>query len=235
MQHLERHEVHLWQSVLDASSERILRMRLLLNENELARAERFRTEQARRSFIVARGALRCLLGGYLGQSPQTISIESGAQGKPQVSGLQFSISHSFQIALLAFSKECEVGVDVEKVRSLPDRDQITERFFSPGEAAELKGIAAEERDLAFFNCWTRKEAYVKAVGRGLQVPLHEFRVTLAPHDEARILHLDHQPAAANEWQVYALQPAPDYVGAVVYRSHEPKPLSRFNFPEDFRS
>lgn len=228
-------EVHLWQSSLHTIPERLGCFRKVLGAEELSRSERLRTEEARQSFIVARGIARYLLGRYLARPPEAILIGYGEHGKPEVPGLHFSISHSGQVALFAFAAACAVGVDVEELRSLPNQDQLAERFFAPVEAAALRDAAPDIRELAFFNCWTRKEAYVKALGHGLGIALNEFQVSFAPQEDPRIIHIGGKASSASEWHVHAVNPKPGYVGALVYQSSWPLQLCFRRFPEDFYS
>jgi 4'-phosphopantetheinyl transferase len=204
----------------------------LLSAEERARSERMAKEETRRSFIAARGMLRCLLGWYLHRAPDTIVIGYEEYGKPAVPGLHFNLSHCDATAVFAFSSECPIGVDVERVRSLPDRDRLAEHFFAAEELTVLESVPRERRDEAFFHCWTRKEAYIKAVGRGVQIPLDSFAVTLAPDQDAKILRID-GAEAERDWQLHALPLQPGYVGALAYRSQRRRSLSVQRFPDEF--
>lgn len=201
----------------------------LLAADEIERAARFRFEHLQRSFILARGALRILLGRYLNTAPHDLEFSYGSKGKPTLSAparLQFNASHSGALALFAFTMDCEIGVDVEVVRQTPDIEDIAKRFFCTEEAAELMSLPAGQRDQAFFLCWTRKEAYIKATGEGLSAPLDAFRVTLRPGEPARILHFARDPIAAQAWTLHDLRPDPAYAAALAYRD-SPRPLETF--------
>ncbi len=172
----------------------------------------FDFEHLRRSFLLSHGALRTLIGSYLEISPEKAQFIQGSHGKPKLVGgggtavpLEFNMSHSGNVVLLAFSSTCELGVDVELIRPLEDMAGIADRFFSREESEELFSLAPEERERAFYLCWTRKEAYVKAVGEGLSIPLDSFRVTLRPGDPARFLHLNHDASLAQNWTLHNLE------------------------------
>jgi 4'-phosphopantetheinyl transferase len=194
--------------------------RPFLTPDETDRGARFRFEHLQRSFILARGALRVLLGRYLETAPRDVEFSYGAKGKPSLAalaGLQFNASHSDGLALFAFTADCEIGVDVEAIRPMPDMEEIAKRFICAEESAELMSIPAEERDQSFFLCWTRKEAYIKATGEGLSAPLDAFRVTLRPDEPARFVHFSNDRAAALAWTMHDLRLGPGYAGALAYR------------------
>jgi 4'-phosphopantetheinyl transferase len=194
--------------------------RPFLAPDETDRGARFRFEHLQRSFILARGALRALLARYLKTAPGDLEFSYGAKGKPSLAapaGLQFNGSHSDGLALFAFAADCEIGVDIEAIRPMPDMEELAKRFFCAEESAELMSIPAEERDRSFFLCWTRKEAYIKATGASLSAPLDAFRVTLRPEEPARFVHFSNDRAAALAWTMHDLRPGPGYAGALTYR------------------
>lgn len=214
-------EVHVWAAPLDPPAESVRRYASLLAPDERARAERFRFERDRRRFSVARGVLRVLLGRYLETDPRRVAFRYQSHGKPALEeglagrGPHFNVSHSGEMALYAFARSRELGVDVEEVRAMEDGLQIAERFFSQAEVAAFRALPAELRDEAFFNCWTRKEAFIKAVGEGLSFPLHVFDVSLAPGEPACLL-ASRDPQQAERWSLRALpDPAPGYRAALV--------------------
>ncbi|MDY7093067.1 MAG: 4'-phosphopantetheinyl transferase superfamily protein [Acidobacteriota bacterium] len=229
-------ELHVWAVPLAPPQERVQRLEKLLAQDELDRAYRFRFERHRRRFIVGRGVLRELLGAYLSAPPEQLTFHYGDKGKPSLEPrwgggrLAFNLSHSEELALYGLTLERELGIDVEHLRPMPDAEQIAERFFSISERDTLRRIPPERKSDAFFNCWTRKEAYIKATGDGLSMPLDRFDVTLAPEDEARMISAEGDPAKAAQWTMYHLEPADGYVGALavpanrwrlVCRSHNP--------------
>ena len=159
----------------------------LLAPDETARAARFHFDHLQRRFILSRGALRILLGHYLDIAANRIEFRYGSRGKPSLAapaGIHFNASHSGDVALFAFTLHCEIGVDVEEMRPISDMREIASRFFCAEESTELMALPADERERAFFLCWTRKEAYLKAVGEGLYAPLNDFCVTLRPGEPA---------------------------------------------------
>ncbi|MGH9496455.1 MAG: 4'-phosphopantetheinyl transferase family protein, partial [Candidatus Sulfotelmatobacter sp.] len=157
--------VHLWRRSLEASTPAIEACFALLSPEEREKAQRYRVERPRADYIVTRGTLRSLLARYLGRRPQDFSFEYGAAGKPSLAGhqeLRFNVSHTEGLALLAFVRDREIGVDVEKVRAQSDVMKLAERFFSVRERQDLSKLFGDELHAAFFRCWTRKEAYIKA-------------------------------------------------------------------------
>jgi 4'-phosphopantetheinyl transferase len=217
---LAERAVHIRAVRLIAPDPVVARFASLLTPDERGRAGRFRFKHLRRSFTLARGALRILLGRYLNIDPAAIRFVYGEKGKPRLaepSRIRFNASHSGDLALYAFTPDCEVGVDVEKFRPMTDLREIAARFFCAEEAAELMQVPEEQRGPAFFRCWTRKEAYIKAIGDGLSVPLDAFAVSLRAGDPAQIIHIGRDAAAAAAWTLENLEPAPDYAAAVAYR------------------
>jgi len=212
--------IHVWSIRLDPPAAQAERLGRSLAADEWARANRFRFEKHRRQYVVGRGALRFLLGSYLGMPPEGIQFIYGPRGKPFLApslgaaDLQFNLSNSDELALVGFVHGPEIGVDVEYLRPMEDCEQIAERFFSESERRVLRGIPFPTKQEAFFNCWTRKEAYLKAVGEGLAAALDSFDVTLAPGDPPRMLTLEGDAERAARWSLHHLRPADDYIGAV---------------------
>jgi 4'-phosphopantetheinyl transferase len=216
--HLGEHEVHLWSASLERPADEVDRLAQVLTAEERERAARFKHRQPHDHFVLARGTLRLLLARYLGAEPATIGFRFGPQGKPYLaepawSWLQFNISHSHGLALYAFTRHIEVGVDVEQVRPFNDL-AFAERFFTPGEVESLRLVAPERRTEVFFHAWTRKEAILKATGEGIAYGLEHVEVTVSPEEPPRIVRLngDSQPGA--HWFLCALVPASGYVGAL---------------------
>lgn len=219
-------EVHVWAVPLDPAPERVEALGCLLSEDEWARAWRFRFEVHRRRFVVGRGVLRTLLGAYLATPPARLAFTYGERGKPDLAAagagppLFFNLSNSHELALLGVTREREVGVDLEHLKPMAELDKIAERFFAPPESATLLDLPPAERERAFFRCWTRKEAYLKAVGVGLAAPLDSFVVTLGPGEPPRMLSLRGDPAAGARWRYWHLEPAPGYLGALAVEDAE---------------
>jgi 4'-phosphopantetheinyl transferase len=177
----------------------------------------------RNSFVITHGVLRCLLGRYLNRGPSRICFVYGDKGKPGIdsdANLEFNLTHSEDMAAIAFTAGCQLGIDLEHIRPLADLQQIADRYFNPGEAAELMLLAANEREQGFFRCWTRKEAYIKAVGDGLSCALDSFRVTLLPDALPRLIHIAEDRVAADMWTLHDLRLAPDYAAALAYRDRQ---------------
>jgi 4'-phosphopantetheinyl transferase len=189
----------------------------VLTEAERAQAARFHFEHLRRHYTVARGALRLLLGRYLSADPALIALRTGPKGKPFVDApLSFNVSHSGDLALLAFTRGPELGIDVEQFRPMPDLLPVARRFFCAEETEELMALPPPARQRAFFACWTRKEAYIKATGNGLHTPLDQFRVTLRPGEAARFVHIANDDAGA--WTLHDVVVPEGYAAAVAYRA-----------------
>jgi 4'-phosphopantetheinyl transferase len=212
--------VDLWTWTLDVDDAERGRLYAYLSEDEAARASRFVFERDRQRFIVARGRLREVLAHVVGVKPATLRFDYAAHGKPSLaafSDVRFNLSHSEALAALAVSRAgVEIGVDVEHVRPL--KEDIAERFFSRREAATLRALPESEQVDAFFRCWTRKEAIVKAIGEGLSHALDSFDVTLTAHAPAIVERFAGESDAPHVWRLAHFDPAPGYVGAVACRT-----------------
>lgn len=216
--------VHVWRGSLERSqTERDVLWRFL-SADERARAERFHFDVHRHHFIVGRGLLRWLNGRYLSIPPKAIQFTYGEFDKPALVNdptLQFNVSHSHEGLLVAFVRETAVGVDIEYVkRKMDDMDNIARRFFSPVESAAYSTVAEREKPDTFFNCWTRKEAFIKAVGEGLSFPLDEFEVSLLPGQPAKLLKVRGSEQEAARWSMQSFNPFPGYRGALIVESQE---------------
>jgi len=195
----------------------------LLSATERQAADRFLSDRHRAHYIVARGRLRQLLGERLGVAPAAVELVTTKYGKPSLgarygtSDLAFNLSHSGSLAVYAFTGRRTVGVDIEHIREIPDAEGLATRFFSPREAEAFRAVAASSRrDLTFLACWTRKEAFVKAIGEGLSHPLDAFDVTIDPEAPARITRVGAETAGPLGWAMASFQPRDGYIGAVVY-------------------
>lgn len=223
--------VHVWCVRLSRPSAEVKALAALLAADEAARAQKFRFARDREHYIVARGVLRTLIGRYERMAPAAVSFQYGGQGKPAVTGdLCFNLSHAAGMALIAFARGREIGVDVEPVRRLPDADRVARRFFSAAEYETWTAVPWVQQPAAFFNCWTRKEAFIKAIGEGLSCPLASFGVSLRSDEPARLLHIRGSEAEAARWRLHTLAPAPGYVGAVIAEAGE-WPLACFSWPD----
>ncbi len=210
-------EVHVWRITLRPPAEVLDRLEGHLSAEERERASRFRFPQHREAFVAGRGAQREVLARYTPAEPARISYRTSAHGKLSLAegaGVRFNVSNSGDLALVAVARERELGVDLEQLRPIPDGVDIARRFFSAPENAVFAALDGPARDVAFFRCWTRKEAYVKAVGEGLSMPLERFDVAFAPGEAPRLLATRGDPDEAARWTMAALEPGPDYVGAL---------------------
>lgn len=215
--------VHVWTLRTGASDAVVAKFEPLLVPDEKERAARFHFDHLRRSFVVTRGALRCLLGRYLGVHPAGIRFQYGSKGKPALapaSNVEFNLTHCGGLAAFAFTVGCPIGVDLERIRPIAEAQDIAGRFFCPEESAEILSLPPSECERAFFRCWTRKEAYIKAIGDGLSAPLDEFRVTVQPNQPAQFIHLAHDTDAAKAWTLHDLCLASDHAAALAYRDRE---------------
>lgn len=217
---LSSNEIHIWRQKLDLSSEEIDQLRTLLSADELERAQRFRFDQDRNYFIVSRGALRRLLGTYLGMAAASVRFVYSEYGRPILTPettpvpIEFNVSHSGALALYAFAHNHRIGVDVEKLRWDFSTTEIAERFFSVAERASLRALSPVECHHAFFRCWTRKEAFIKALGEGLSHPLDQFDVSLLPGAPAALLATRPDAAEARRWALWDIEVSEDYVAAL---------------------
>jgi 4'-phosphopantetheinyl transferase len=213
-------EVHVWRASLNPEPSSIPRLQHTLSADELQRAARFHFPRDRRRFTVARGVLRDILGRCLGVPPSELEFRYSAYGKPALAdgfdaaGVRFNISHSHEMALFAVTCDREIGVDIEYLGREVRGEDIAERFFSVHERTVLRALPAAAKHQAFLNCWTRKEAYIKAHGEGLSLPLDQFDVSLAPGEPAALLATRGDPREAQRWSLRALDPGPDYVAAL---------------------
>ena len=216
-------EIQVWRMNLDRPASEVQELRGVLSEDETARAARFVFDRHRARFIVGRASLRRILARYLGQAPERLNFGYGHRGKPFLktgsdgNRLRFNLSHSGELALLAVIRARRIGVDVERIREVREHLRLAGRYFAPGEVAAIRALPPEVQYQAFFNCWTRKEAYIKALGTGLACPLDGFEVSLTPGTPAALLRVNDDPNASSEWFMKALDPGPGYVGALALK------------------
>ncbi|HSE19062.1 MAG TPA: 4'-phosphopantetheinyl transferase superfamily protein [Pyrinomonadaceae bacterium] len=213
---LETGTVHVWRVVLDQPDNRLESFRRTLEPHELERAGRFHFEKHRRHFIVARGFLRSVVARYLETQPEALRFVYGTYGKPALASehsLRFNLSHSNQVALLAVALDAELGIDVEHIRADFASEDIARRFFSRTEVEAFNALPKEEQVAAFFRCWTRKEAYIKAIGKGLSQALDAFDVTLEPDLPPALLRAEEDDAS--RWLLRDVHVGEAYAGALV--------------------
>jgi 4'-phosphopantetheinyl transferase len=219
-------EVHIWRSFLNPPLWHVSALKQILAPDERARADRFVRAEDRTRFIVGRGVLRTILGRYLGLDPRQLQFSYNPFGKPALEAaaggelIRFNVSHSGNIALYAVASGRAIGVDIERIRLDFGTEDIAQRFFSEREVATLRALPASCRLEAFFACWTRKEAYLKARGNGLSLPLDGFDVSLVPGHPAALLDVNNDSKEAARWSLRDLFPGPDHVAALAVEGHD---------------
>jgi 4'-phosphopantetheinyl transferase len=216
---LKPDDVHVWFANLDLPDSEVDRLKGALSSDECLRATRFYFQRDRQRFVAGRALLRTILGSYLNFAPERLRFAYGPRGKPKLVGcgdgtLRFNLSHSQGFALIAVAWRGEIGVDIECIRPLRDLEELAERYFSPRENASFRTVPASQQPEAFFNCWTRKEAYLKARGDGLAQPLDAFDVSFLPGEQAALLGVGDDRGEASRWSLWGLTPAPGTVAAV---------------------
>jgi len=223
-------EVHVWRVDLEMTASCLQSLQETLYTDELKRAERFYFQNDRAHFIAARGVLRTILGRYLNRNPDELRFSYNHYGKPSLvtagseDKLCFNVSHSYGIALIGVTQNREVGIDLERIRKDFSYQQIAESFFSPFENAVLRSLPVHLQQKAFFTGWTRKEAYIKAVGKGLSIPLNKFDVTLAPGEPAALLNFQENPQEVSRWTLIELIPGSDMVATLAVEGDRCKVL-----------
>lgn len=219
---LTRNAIHIWRASLEWEPQRRANFFKLLSEDEQKRSARFRFQKDRDHFVAARAILRTLLGQYLYTNPQDIHFSYAKQGKPFIKNqkLEFNLSHAGDWALLGFSLDGPLGVDIELIRADMEFESVARHFFSPPEVSTLLHLNRYDRPGAFFNCWTRKESFIKALGDGLSFPLDQFEVSLLEGPPAQLKSTFWKPKEAQEWSLFSFKPAPFYVGAAAIRHKE---------------
>ncbi len=216
-------EIEIVITRLETDDDTVCRSAALLSADERRKATRFLRDRDRRRFVARRARLRTLIGERLAVSPASLDLSYGSLGKPELpapfdrSGLHFSVSHCEDLAVYALSK-VDVGVDVEAIRSIDGEDDLASIAFSPREQEMYQALPSHLKPLGFVNGWTRKEAFVKAVGCGLSHPLDTFDVSLTPDEPARILRVGHVDGADCGWRLASFFPVPGFVAAIVTRA-----------------
>lgn len=216
--------VQVWASWLNLPDALLRRLEATLSPDERQRAARFVFARDRQAYIASRGILRNILSQYTNFAPESLVFEYNYEGKPVLTAgcggnwLHFNVTHSGQLALYALRQGGEVGVDVEQMRELEDLEALAESTFSAAETAALRALPAYQHVEAFFTCWTRKEAFIKAVGKGLSYPLKDFDVSLRPGDPPRFLRIANEDSG--KWSLIELRPAVGFIGAVAVPAPE---------------
>lgn len=215
---LAEDDIHVWRVGLDDFPVNFLQT--VLSADELRRASRYRFERDHNRFIVARSILRVLIGTYLNMEPLRLVFGYGEYGKPHLNlpahwpAVRFSVAHSDRLALYAISNDRELGVDVEFVRDDFANEAVVEHFFSPNEIVQLRSVPMTMRTTAFFNCWTRKESFIKARGEGLSLPLNIFDVSLVPGEPAALLSYQPDSTEVSRWSMREIPVEPGFAAAL---------------------
>jgi 4'-phosphopantetheinyl transferase len=220
---LLKNDVHVWRASLDDCSGALKEYARILSDAEHKKAERFRFDRDKIRFIIGRGVLRTIIGKYyIGVEPNHFEFSYGSHGKPHLvekldgRALYFNQADSNGLALYAFTQISEIGVDLEYMRSMADEDQIVEGSLSEYEKDAFKALSESEKHEAFFSCWTRKEAFIKAIGKGLYYPLDQFDVSLCPDEPARVISIEGDQDEASKWTLIDLRPEIGYAAAVAF-------------------
>jgi len=223
---LSPHEVHIWCATVEVCAFDFARLQELLSSDENARAADFRFERDRHRFVAARAFLRTILSLYLDCCPTELDFKYTEYGKPSLvnsqinSNLTFNMAHSGELALYAIALERAIGVDIEQIRQEFAQEEIARRFFSVGEASRLLSLPASDRLKAFFDCWTRKEAFIKAKGLGLSLPLDQFDVSLSPEEPPLLLETRWDPKERWRWSLKDIDVGPSSSAAVAIEGHD---------------
>jgi 4'-phosphopantetheinyl transferase len=210
--------LHVWRLDVDDRAHDVTAATRLLSEDERQRAFRFRFARDRHRFVIGRALLRIILSRYLQADPARLRFAYNEYGKPSLigdhAGLQFNISNSASLAVCAVVLHGAVGIDVEHVRDLSDIDRVARHFFAAPEAQIVRALSGPNKTMAFFTCWTRKEAYIKALGTGLSRPLDSFAVTCLPEEPAGLAWVADDPREIERWSFESFTPSRDYIAAV---------------------
>jgi 4'-phosphopantetheinyl transferase len=214
-------EAHIWRLHLNQDPAIVAKLSAMLTSDERNRADKYHRAVDRDHFIVARGVLRKIISIYLSVPPQDLKFTYGQYGKPSISGeqndrnLNFNLSHSNELALYALTNGRAVGIDIEYLRGDFATLDIAQHFFAREEVKALESLPQDQRVKAFFNCWSRKESYIKAIGMGVSFPLDRFAVSLAPDDAPALLKVEGDDREAGRWEMYELLPGEGYAAAVI--------------------
>ena len=230
---LDSDEVHVWCASVDLSKQHLLKLAQSLSREERERADRFYFAKDRDRFIAARGIFRFILSSYLSIGPSQLRFGYGPYGKPMLipsdgsKRLCFNMSHSHGLALYGITRNRELGVDLERVASDFSIEEIAKQFFSAQEKSELSALPPSKKMRAFYACWTRKQAYIKARGEGLSIPLDQFDVSVNPEESAPSLHIRGKPEEGCRWFLTSFTPCPDYMAVLAVEGHRLKVRHRY--------
>lgn len=230
---LRENEIHVWHAGADSKSSGILRC--FLTPGEIKRADRYYFPRDRENFIASRGILRVLLGKYLNVQPDGINLHFNKYGKPFLKNcegsLNFNVSHSNGKILLAFARNHEIGIDIEYIRPDFADLEIARHYFSASEILALSRLPEASRKYGFFSCWTRKEAYIKAKGRGLSIPLDSFDVSVCPDEAPELFSVKNNTGEIRKWKIFSLHAGNDYCASLAVKGN-PASIKHFEWKED---
>jgi len=220
---LSRSEIHLWRAPLDVAQSRAVVLQAILNAEELARANRFRFDRPRCDFIIARSVLRIILSRYLDVDPRHVEFQYGAHGKPELAApqqkwLHFSLAHSGGWVLYGMACRRPIGIDLEEMCPVASLDKLVEQFFAPAEYTVFAELPLQQKLASFYSAWTRKEAYVKARGLGMSLPLNQFAVTVGPETAPALMTDEKGPVSEGLWSFLDVEVSPGYAAALAVRS-----------------
>lgn len=228
---LREDTVQLWCCSFDIHTANLKAYFEVLSADEKKRASKFKFDKDSECYIISRGILRSLIGGYLDINAKDVIFKYTSYGKPMLdfeSDLKFNISHSGNMAAFAFFKNQEIGVDIEKIKDDFDVLELAQNFFSTKEIQSLEKQIPKDLPIAFFRCWTRKESFIKAEGSGLSFPLDKFAVSLENDEKAELLETQWDLKEKDEWSLFSFKPSDGYIGAVAVK-HGVKNISYHNW------
>ncbi|MGF1540673.1 MAG: 4'-phosphopantetheinyl transferase family protein [Pleurocapsa sp.] len=232
---LAQHETYVWRANLNLTTAEITQLTEILAEDERIKADQFRFAQHQQRYVAARGILRKILGCYLNLSGDAIQFEYNSRGKPEIAdslnaiNLQFNVSHSQDFALYGITCDRRIGIDLEYLRDLDDADKIARRFFAPTESALVASLTGDEQKRVFFQFWTAKEAYLKAIGSGLAGGLDTVEIALKPQAIALLAVGETSENHAN-WSLVPFIPQPNYIATLATETkQQPQQIKFFTW------
>ncbi len=234
---IEKNEIHVWEINLGYNLNKVKNYISILSDEEKKKASAFRFSDDRARYIISHAVLRLLLSEYLGEKPEEIVFYTDNRGKPYIlldskcPDIFFNLSHSHEIALIAIYRGQEIGVDIEYISRTINSDGIARRFFTINENKKLNSLSGKLRKEAFFRCWTRKEAFLKAKGLGLSGSLKSFEVSILPDEKPEIISIDGLPSEKNEWSLFDIIHIKNYIGAIAIKE-KCNTIKFFNFHFD---
>ncbi|MBS1551822.1 MAG: 4'-phosphopantetheinyl transferase superfamily protein [Bacteroidetes bacterium] len=217
---INKNEIHIYRTRTDLTLNELSVYEKYLSADERIKAGRYKFDHLKNNYTACRGFLREIISGYTGMRPGEIEFSYSEFGKPFLNGsnIRFNVSHSGKAGIIAVNSDDELGIDIELIREVPDLLTLSRRFFSKTEIAELNKSDSSKITNSFFYCWTRKEAFIKALGTGLQHPLNSFSVTTGENSEPRIIETDNDVNEAGKWKIYDLKAFRDYISSLAIRA-----------------